>query len=61
MQNAAHITGDGIAKQQAARKNVNRIARNIRVSSRKVLLMRQQLLEQELPYTRTELEAIPAQ
>ena len=61
MQNAAHITSDRIAEQQVARKNVNRIVRNARVSSRKVLLMRQQLLEQELQYTRTELEAIPTQ
>lgn len=61
MQNAAHIASDRIAEQQAARKNINRIVRNVRVSSRAVLLMRQQLLEQELQYTRTELKAIPTQ
>lgn len=61
MQNVAHIASDRIAEQQAARKNINRILRNARVSSRAVLLMRQQLLEQELQYTRTELEAIPTQ
>ena len=61
MQNAAYIASDRVAEQQAARKSVNRITRNVRVSSRKALLMRQQLLEQELQYTRIKLEATPAQ
>jgi len=60
MQNAVHMASDRIAEQQAARKNVSRIARNFRVSSRTALLMRQQLLEQELQHTKTKLKAIPA-
>ena len=60
MQNAAHMTSDKIADQQTARKSVNRIARNFRVSSKKALLMRQQLLGQELQHIKIKLDAIPA-